>query len=71
MTGRFRQGPEEHARTKAVVAEFLQKEGPKLHKRLVEYAATKASYIEEFWDDAYLEHQESVVLSLNPFFILE
>lgn len=53
------------------MAEFLQKEGPKLHKRLVEYAATKASYIEEFWDDAYLEHQESVVLSLNPFFILE
>ncbi|SCV67108.1 BQ2448_5754 [Microbotryum intermedium] len=65
------QGPAEHERTKKVVHDFLHKEGPALHKDLVEYASTRASFIEEFWTESYLSHSDSVVLSLNPFFILE
>ncbi|KDE03214.1 carnitine O-acetyltransferase [Microbotryum lychnidis-dioicae p1A1 Lamole] len=65
------QGPVEHARTKKVVNDFLHKEGPALHKDLLEYASTRASFIEEFWTESYLSHSDSVVLSLNPFFILE
>lgn len=65
------QSPEEHEQTKEVVDSFLKNEGPELHERLKEYASTRASYIEEWWTESYLSHQESVVLSLNPFFILE
>ncbi|WVF70426.1 hypothetical protein IAT40_005216 [Kwoniella sp. CBS 6097] len=66
------QSPEEHERTKEVVKEFLKQggEGEKWQKRLVEYAASKESYIEEFWYESYLSHSDSVVLSLNPFFVL-
>jgi len=39
--------------------------------KLQEYAADKSSYIEEFWDDSYLSYADSVVLNLNPFFVLE
>ena len=65
------QTPKEHQRTKAVVERFLKTEGPSLHERLQEYASTRASYIEEFWYESYLQHSDSVVLNLNPFFILE
>ncbi|GAA6023450.1 hypothetical protein JCM10207_004418 [Rhodosporidiobolus poonsookiae] len=65
------QTPSEHARTRSVVDSFLANEGPALHERLKEYAAGRASYIEEWWTESYLSHSESVVLSLNPFFILE
>ncbi|PLW47759.1 hypothetical protein PCASD_04374 [Puccinia coronata f. sp. avenae] len=65
------QTPKEHQRTKAVVERFLKNEGPLLHERLKEYASTRASYIEEFWYESYLQHSDSVVLALNPFFILE
>ena len=40
-------------------------------EKLIDYASTRASYIEEWWDDSYLSYSDSVVLSLNPFFILE
>lgn len=65
------QSSSDHAQTKAAVDRFLQAEGPQLQKQLEEYASTKVSYIEEFWDDSYLQASESVVLNLNPFFILE
>ncbi|KAK4047797.1 carnitine O-acetyltransferase yat1 [Microbotryomycetes sp. JL201] len=65
------QSPHEHSRTKKVVQDFLENEGPELHKALVDYAQTRASFIEEWWTESYLSHTESVVLSLNPFFILE
>ena len=29
------------------------------------------SYVEEFWSEAYLAPDQSVVLNLNPFFVLE
>ncbi|BGP44013.1 carnitine O-acetyltransferase yat1 [Rhodotorula kratochvilovae] len=65
------QTPAEHERTKKVVEDFQKNEGPELHHRLKEYASSRASYIEEWWTESYLSHSESVVLSLNPFFILE
>ncbi|GAA5872876.1 hypothetical protein JCM1840_005875 [Sporobolomyces johnsonii] len=65
------QSPAEHATTKQVVDNFLKKEGPELHGRLIDYASTRASYIEEWWTESYLSHSDSLVLSLNPFFILE
>ncbi|WVR04283.1 hypothetical protein IAU60_001283 [Kwoniella sp. DSM 27419] len=65
------QTAEEHARTKEVVEEFMQGgEGAKWQARLEEYAREKESYIEEFWYESYLSHSDSVVLSLNPFFVL-
>lgn len=65
------QGEEEHKQTREVVKRFLEGEGPKLQQQLQEYSESRVSYIEEFWDDAYLQASESVVLNLNPFFILE
>ncbi|BGP20849.1 hypothetical protein JCM10213_008115 [Rhodosporidiobolus nylandii] len=65
------QSPADHARTTRVVESFLANEGPELHERLKDYADSRDSYIEEWWSESYLSHQESVVLSLNPFFILE
>ena len=65
------QSPADHAQTKKIVADFLEKDGPALHERLVNYASTRASFIEEWWTESYLSHPDSVVLSLNPFFILE
>ncbi|WVQ68800.1 uncharacterized protein L199_007009 [Kwoniella botswanensis] len=66
------QTPEEHQRTKEVVEEFLTEggEGEKWQRKLEEYAKEKESYIEEFWYESYLSHSDSVVLSLNPFFVL-
>eukprot|EP00985_Skeletonema_marinoi_P022214 scaffold14073_cov137-Skeletonema_marinoi.AAC.5 len=59
------------------VQHFLQTDGPKLQKLLVEYdekgraEGTLGSYVEEFWSDAYLAPDSSVVMNLNPFFVLE
>nr|XP_019005599.1 carnitine O-acetyltransferase [Kwoniella mangroviensis CBS 8507]OCF69060.1 carnitine O-acetyltransferase [Kwoniella mangroviensis CBS 8507] len=66
------QTPEEHQKTKEVVEEFLTEggEGEKWQRKLEEYAKEKESYIEEFWYESYLSHSDSVVLSLNPFFVL-
>nr|XP_018265940.1 carnitine O-acetyltransferase [Kwoniella dejecticola CBS 10117]OBR88098.1 carnitine O-acetyltransferase [Kwoniella dejecticola CBS 10117] len=66
------QTPEEHERTKEVVEEFLIPggEGERWQSKLEEYARTQDSYIEEFWYESYLSHSDSVVLSLNPFFVL-
>ncbi|KAJ5771017.1 uncharacterized protein N7511_003068 [Penicillium nucicola] len=55
------QGPREHEDTKAAVRDFLKNDGPILQEKLKTYAGSKTSYIEQF----------SVVLNLNPFFLLE
>lgn len=61
----------------ASVQSFLEKDGPKLQQLLVEYEhegrqnGTLGSYVEEFWSDAYLAPDSSVVMNLNPFFVLE
>ncbi|KAF9076322.1 acyltransferase ChoActase/COT/CPT [Rhodocollybia butyracea] len=65
------QDPEEHAKTKEVVKEFLEKEGPEIQQKLIQWAETQNSYIEEFWYESYLSHSDPVVLALNPFFVLE
>lgn len=54
-----------------MVSDFLKNEGPELDARLRRYASERDSYIEAFWDAAYLDTTESVVLNLNPFFVLE
>jgi carnitine O-acetyltransferase len=64
-------------KTKRIVSEFQERQGPQLQQLLHEYdeecKAQKSfgSYIEEFWSDAYLAPNSSVVLNLNPFFLLE
>ncbi len=51
--------------------------GPVLQELLLAYDTngrkTRAigSYVEEFWSDAYLAPDSSVVLNLNPYFLLE
>ncbi|CCK72532.1 carnitine O-acetyltransferase YAT1 KNAG_0K01690 [Huiozyma naganishii CBS 8797] len=48
-----------------------------LHEKLLEYdkqlavEQPKSSYIEQFWYDAYLLYDASVVLNVNPFFQLQ
>ncbi|KAL3708025.1 carnitine O-acetyltransferase yat1 [Talaromyces marneffei ATCC 18224] len=65
------QSPREHEDTRAAVHEFLKTDGPELQERLKKYASSKTSYIEQFWYDSYLNFDNSVVLNLNPFFLLE
>ncbi len=42
-----------------------------LRARLTRTLSRSQSFIEEWWTESYLSHPDSVVLSLNPFFILE
>lgn len=71
------QTAQEQEETKRVVQEFQDGVGPTLQKALVEYdkkgyeSGEFGSYIEEFWNEAYLSPDSSVVLNLNPFFVLE
>ena len=67
--------PEEYAVSETAVQEFLTDpaQGPTLQDLLVNYDHTTdyGTYFEEFWDEAYLAPNASVVLNLNPFFVLE
>lgn len=62
---------EQLATTRAAVDAFVATDGPKLQQELCAYAEDKASYIEDFWYDAYLAGSSSVVLNINPYFVLE
>jgi len=68
--------PAQLQQTKQIIHEF-EEDGVELQRILEQYdqegAAEKSfgSYIEEFWSDAYLAPNASVVLNLNPFFLLE
>jgi carnitine O-acetyltransferase len=59
------------------VTKFLETDGPVLQKLLIEYEqkgreeGKLGSFVEEFWSDAYLTPDSSVVMNLNPFFVLE
>ncbi|KAL7487825.1 hypothetical protein ACHAW6_013440 [Cyclotella cf. meneghiniana] len=61
----------------ASIQKFLENDGPKLQELLVEYErkgrenGTLGSFVEEFWSEAYLAPDSSVVMNLNPFFVLE
>jgi carnitine O-acetyltransferase len=69
----------EYTKAKRDIQTFRTNEsqGPKLHSLLLEYeeqnvsSQTVGSYIEEFWSEAYLSPNTSVVLNLNPYFLLE
>ncbi|KAK9461609.1 Choline/Carnitine o-acyltransferase-domain-containing protein [Lipomyces oligophaga] len=61
----------EFEETRAAAYEFLEHQGPALQQRLIEYASSRSSYIEQFWYDSYLNYDNPVVLNLNPFFLLE
>ena len=69
--------PTQLQQTQQIVQDFGKSIGPELQQMLEEYdqegASQKSfgSYIEEFWNDAYLAPNSSVVLNLNPFFLLE
>ncbi|TMW64400.1 hypothetical protein Poli38472_013022 [Pythium oligandrum] len=65
------QSDEEYEESEAKVAEFLATEGPELQEKLLAYAQDKVSFIEDFWYESYLNHRSSVVLNVNPFFVLE
>jgi carnitine O-acetyltransferase len=61
----------------ASIQKFLENDGPKLQELLVEYEregrenGALGSFVEEFWSEAYLAPDSSVVMNLNPFFVLE
>lgn len=65
------QNAREHEDSKAAVRDFLKHDGPALQEKLKNYASSKTSFIEQFWYDSYLNFDSSVVLNLNPFFLLE
>jgi carnitine O-acetyltransferase len=71
------QTTDERKETLKVTERFLAGEGPHLQKLLLQYeeegrnAGTLGSFVEEFWNDSYLAPECSVVLNLNPFFLLE
>eukprot|EP00301_Raphidiophrys_heterophryoidea_P007125 c12803_g1_i1.p1 GENE.c12803_g1_i1~~c12803_g1_i1.p1 ORF type:complete len:741 (-),score=205.48 c12803_g1_i1:689-2911(-) len=54
---------------KLVVKKLLEN-AQSLHKSLKTYAEDHDSFVEEFWNDSYLTPKDSVVLNLNPFFVL-
>ncbi|KAL3852858.1 hypothetical protein ACJMK2_016467 [Sinanodonta woodiana] len=60
---------QEYARTEAAVKQFLNADGPVLHKELVamDKENKHTSYISEPWFDMYLADRRPVVLNHNPF----
>lgn len=71
------QTPEEQEETRLVAEEFRNTDGPILQELLVQYDEqgrqnqTLGSYVESFWDESYLAPDQSLVMNLNPFFVLE
>ena len=77
--------PEERLATQIQVRDFLidtknnetSVTGPALQELLLAYdkigreTGSFGSYVEEFWSDAYLAPDSSVVLNLNPYFLME
>ena len=65
---------EELEKAKESVERFKSGSGKSLQEELEKRAEElrgKGSYVEEFWYNGYLAPKESVVLNLNPFFVLE
>ncbi len=55
----------------SLVKDFEERDGPKLQQLLKEYTSNNSSFVEEFWSEAYLAPDTSVVLNLNPFFLFQ
>ncbi|SCV01965.1 LAME_0G19702g1_1 [Lachancea meyersii CBS 8951] len=71
------QDPETHLQTRAaVLGDQNVSSLSELHQELIAYDQElqsenpNSSYIEQFWYDAYLQFDESVVLNVNPYFEL-
>jgi len=62
---------EELERTRALADDYASTVGPAHQAALAEYAKGRASYVEEFWDDAYLRYDAPAVVNVNPVFVLE
>lgn len=72
------QDEQQQEETQRVCDEFLSGDGPILQQALTDYEregvanGAIGSYVEEFWNESYLSlPNASVVLNLNPFFVLE
>ena len=71
------QHDKERTEAQRIVEEFSKDDGPALQNLLLKYdregreSGVIGSYVEEFWNDSYLAPDSSVVLNLNPFFVLE
>lgn len=66
--------PGELEDARSACKEFLNGEGPELQELLLQYDrsehARDGSYIETFWDDAYLAPRDPIPINVNPFFII-
>ena len=40
----------------------MEREGPEIQNKLIKYAENKASYIEQFWYDSYLNFDNRTLL---------
>lgn len=73
----LQQNEQQQQQTARDIQEFLANDGPVLYQKLREYeengraSGMIGSYVEEFWNEAYLQPDMSVVLNLNPYFVLE
>jgi carnitine O-acetyltransferase len=73
----LQQNEQQRQQTARDIQEFLATDGPILYEKLREYeengraSGMIGSYVEEFWNEAYLQPDMSVVLNLNPYFVLE
>ena len=73
----LQQNEQQRRQTAIDIKEFLTKDGPVLYQKLRDYeengraSGMIGSYVEEFWNEAYLQPDMSVVLNLNPYFVLE
>eukprot|EP00934_Nitzschia_sp_Nitz4_P004622 Nitzschia sp. Nitz4//scaffold138_size62050//4768//10338//NITZ4_006382-RA/size62050-augustus-gene-0.27-mRNA-1//-1//CDS//3329535749//4612//frame0 len=73
----FHEDEEDRKEAEQVIQEFLTKDAPKLQELLKKYDAEGrasgaiGSYVEDFWNDAYLSPESTVVMNLNPYFVLE
>ncbi|XP_011308577.1 carnitine O-palmitoyltransferase 2, mitochondrial [Fopius arisanus] len=63
--------PEEFAETSKNVKEFLEKEGPVLHAKLLEIDDNikHTSYISEPWFDMYLRDRKPLPINYNPYMV--
>ncbi|AET40212.1 carnitine O-acetyltransferase CAT2 Ecym_5463 [Eremothecium cymbalariae DBVPG len=60
---------EEVERQRYLCSEFLKKQGPVLHSRLLEHSKDKRNWMSEFWDNqSYLEYNDPIVPYVSYFF---
>jgi carnitine O-acetyltransferase len=68
---------QERSEAQNIVLEFMKDDGPKLQELLLSYdregreTGEMWSCVKQFWNDSYLAPDSSIVLNLNPLFVLE